>query len=49
MTNNTESHADRLARFSAASPTIVMPDRPTDRSRNAQRPPAPARRRRFIR
>jgi hypothetical protein len=31
------THAERLARFSAAAPTITMPNRPTDRSRNGQR------------
>jgi hypothetical protein len=48
MTNNM-THAERLALYSAATPTITMPDRLADRSRNAQRPPAPAPRRRFIR
>jgi hypothetical protein len=32
-----------------STPAIRMPDRPADRSRNMQRPPAPARRRRIIR
>lgn len=43
------THAERLARFSAATPTITMPDRPTDRSRNHQRGPRPSPKRRIIR
>lgn len=46
MTNNTRTPdlstmtpSERRAFFSAAAPTIVMPDRPTDRSRNGQRAP----------
>ena len=46
MTNTTNrpdtatmTPSERRAFFSAASPTIVMPDRPTDRSRNGQRAP----------
>ena len=44
MTNNTNTpapltHAERLALYSAATPTIAMPDRPTDRSRNGMRAP----------
>jgi hypothetical protein len=41
MTNNNTplTHAARLALFSAATPTITMPDRPTDRSRNGLRIP----------
>lgn len=46
---NTMTHAERLARFSAATPTIVMPPGKADRSKNGQRPPTPARKRRFIR
>ena len=33
------THAERLARFAAATTTITMPDRPADRSRNGQRTP----------
>jgi hypothetical protein len=48
MTNNM-THAERLALYSAATPTITMPSAPADRSRNAQRPPRPSPRRRIIR
>jgi hypothetical protein len=47
--NTAMTHAERLARFSAATPTINMPPGKADRSKNGQRPPAPARKRRFIR
>ena len=44
MTNNDRnSHAARLARFAAATPTITFPDRPADRSRNGQRTPGSVR------
>lgn len=43
------SHADRLARFSAATPTTTMPDRPTDTSRNGMRSARRNTRRRIIR
>jgi hypothetical protein len=46
--NMTATIARRIADLRATAP-INMPDRPADRSRNAQRPPAPARRRRIIR
>lgn len=44
MNNDTNTtapltHAERLALFSNATPTITMPDRPTDRSRNGMRIP----------
>lgn len=38
-TNRPLTHAERLARYSAAAPAITMPDRPADRSRNGQRTP----------
>lgn len=46
MTNTTDrpnlstmTPFERQAYFSAATPKITMPDRPTDRSRNGQRTP----------
>lgn len=33
------THAERLARFAAATPSITMNARPADRSRNGQRTP----------
>lgn len=36
---------ERQALFSQATPTITMPDRPTDRSRNGQRVPRSPKRR----
>ena len=43
MTTNRDSrpmtHAERLARFSIATPTINWNDAPADRSRNGQRSP----------
>lgn len=44
MTNNDKAtapltHAERLARFSIATPTINFNNRPADRSRNGQRTP----------
>lgn len=52
MTNNDTNtaprpltHAERLALYSNATPTITMPDRPTDRSRNGMRAPRSVRHR----